>query len=124
MAHYAKIENGLVVTVVVADEDWVATQEGQWVQTSYNTRGGIHYDDDGKPDGGVPLRKNYAGIGFSYDPVRDAFIPPNKLQSWVLDEASCTWKSPVPRPDDGKAYRWDEDTVSWVYVPPPPELEG
>jgi hypothetical protein len=80
-----------------------------WVQTSYNTHGGQHSE-------GRPLRKNYAGIGYTYDSVRDAFIPPKLYASWVLDEQTCLWKSPIPIPQDDNQYRWDEPTTSWIEV--------
>jgi len=110
MAHYAKIEDGFVTNVIVAEQDFIDTQEGQWVQTSYNTYGGQH------TLGGTPLRKNYAGIGFTYDSTRDAFIPPAPYASWVLNEDTCTWEAPVVYPDDGKIYTWDESTTNWVEV--------
>jgi len=80
-------------------------------RTSYNTRGGVH------SEGGTPYRKNYAGIGYTYDPQRDAFIPPKPFASWVLDETTCLWAAPTPMPTDGKMYRWDEDTISWIETP-------
>ncbi len=109
MAHYAKIENGLVTQVIVAEQDFIdsgAVGTG-WVQTSYNTRGGQHSE-------GRPLRKNYAGIGYTYDIQRDAFIPPKPFPSWLLNEETCLWDSPVPYPADDKRYNWDEATTSWV----------
>ncbi len=108
MAHYAKIEDGLVTQVIVAEQDFVDTQEGTWVQTSYNTQGGVHLN------GGTPLRKNFAGIGYTYDSARDAFYDEQPYASWVLNETSCLWEPPVSRPDDGNKYRWDEDTVNWI----------
>jgi len=108
MAHYAKIEDGFVTNVIVAEQDFIDTQEGQWVQTSYNTYGGQH------TLGGTPLRKNYAGIGYTYDSARDAFIPPAPYASWVLNEDTCMWEAPVVYPDDGKIYTWDESTTNWV----------
>ena len=81
-----------------------------WVQTSYNTIGGVH------SQGGTPLRKNFAGIGFTYDSGRDAFIPPKPYASWVLDEATCHWGAPTPMPTDNKMYSWDEATTSWVEI--------
>ena len=86
-------------------------------QTSYNTSGGVHYTD-GKPskDQSKAVRKNFAGIGFSYDPERDAFIPAKPYESWTLDEATCLWRSPIPRPDDEGVYTWDEETTSWIEV--------
>jgi len=114
MTHFAKVENGIVTQVIVAEQDFVDTQEGTWVQTSYNTRGGVHYAPDSyEPDGGVALRKNYAGIGFTYDAARDAFIPPQPYPSWNLDEDTCLWDAPVPYPTDGKPYTWNEDTEQW-----------
>jgi hypothetical protein len=85
MAHYAKIENDIVVQVIVAEQDFIDTLSGQWIQTSYNTMGGVHQL------GGTPLRKNYAGIGFTYDSIRDAFIPPKPSEDAILDEDSCLW---------------------------------
>jgi hypothetical protein len=112
MAHYAKVSNTLVTQVIVAEpeffETFVDSSPGEWVQTSYNTQGGIH------SDGGTPLRKNYAGVGFTYDSVRDAFIPPQPYASWLLNETSCIYEAPVPYPTDGLMYSWDEDTTSWV----------
>lgn len=107
MAHFAKIQGDVVEQVVVADLKTVAGFEGEWIQTSYNTRGGQHPE-------GRPLRKNFAGIGYTYDRDRDAFIPPQPFASWVLNEGTCLWDAPVPYPADGKVYRWDEDTTSWV----------
>ena len=82
-----------------------------WKQTSYNTHGGVH------SSGGTPLRKNHAGIGYTYDENRDAFIPPKPYTSWVLNESTCFWEAPVAKPVDDKFYRWDEDTIAWVEVP-------
>lgn len=120
MAYFARIQEGIVTEVLaVSDEQQHRGQEfladdlglgGVWVQTSYNTRGGVHIN------GGTPLRKNYAGIGFTYDETRDAFIPPKPYASWVLNEETCLWESPVPYPADGQMYQWDEATVAWVVV--------
>ena len=115
MAHFAKIENGTVTQVNVVDEEYFhANREtrytGQWVQTSYNTQGGIHLL------GGTPLRKNYAGIGYTYDEARDAFIPPKPFNSWLLNEDTCQWDAPVARPTDGKLYMWDEEQQQWTEV--------
>src|SRR6056300_133089 len=113
MAHFAKVNNGIVEQVIVAEPEFfdtfVDSTPGEWIQTSYNTRGGQHPE-------GRPLRKNYAGIGYTYDRERDAFIPPQRYASWVLNEDTCLWDSPVPMPDDGKFYSWDEDTTSWIEV--------
>lgn len=120
MGHFAKVNNGIVEQVIVAEpeffETFVDTSPGEWIQTSYNTRGGVHYGQDGQPDGGVALRKNYAGIGYSYDRQRDAFIPPKPYASWVLNEDSCLWDAPVAMPNDGKPYSWDETNTQWVEV--------
>ena len=117
MAHYAFLDEHYVVTEVIVGKDesnydWEA-HYGQFrgqlcKRTSYNTRGGVH------SEGGTPFRKNYAGIGYTYDPQRDAFIPPKPFASWVLDENTCLWAAPTPMPTDGKMYRWDEDTTSWI----------
>jgi len=114
MAHYAKVNNGIVEQVIVAEADFfdtfVDSSPGQWIQTSYNTRGGQHLN------GGTPLRKNYAGIGFTYDSAKDAFIPPQPFASWTLNDDTCLWEAPVAYPDDGERYKWDEETTSWVAV--------
>ena len=116
--HFAKVENGLVTQVIVAEQDVIDSGifGHGWVQTSYNTHGGVHYGQDGQPDGGIALRKNYAGIGYTYDSVRDAFISPQPYPSWTLDEDTCYWNPPTPYPTDGNIYSWDEDTQSWVEV--------
>jgi hypothetical protein len=120
MGHFAKIVDGKVTQVIVAEKEFfdtfVDSSPGQWLRTSYNMRGGIHYEpnsDTPRADQSQALRKNYAGIGYSYDPVRDAFIPPQIFASWVLNEDTCQWDAPIPRPADGKIYEWDESTVSW-----------
>ena len=112
MSHFAKIEEGIVTSVIVAEQDFIDTIDGQWIQTSYNTRGGIHYAPNrGDPDGGIAIRKNYASIGFMYDSDRDAFIAPKPYDSWSLDESTCLWEAPVPRPEGD--YRWNEETQAW-----------
>lgn len=115
MAHYAKVNNGIVEQVIVAEAEFfntfVDTSPGQWLQTSYNTHGGIHVL------GGTPLRKNYAGIGYTYDWQRDAFIPPKPFASWVLDEDTCLWQAPTPAPTEG-VWEWDETTLNWVAQTP------
>jgi hypothetical protein len=122
MAHYAKVENDIVVQVIVADKEFIDSlpDADTWIQTSYNTRGGIHYYPDSNiPDGGLALRKNYAGIGYFYDKNLDAFIPPKPFPSWILDEKTCLWKSPKPKPEEMKSIklRWDESLVDWI-IPP------
>ena len=112
MSHFAKIDDGIVTQVIVAEQDFINTMDGQWVQTSYNTSGGIHYaPNSNDPDGGIALRKNYAGIGYTYDSGRDAFIPPKPFDSWTLDDSTCTWESPVPQPEGN--YEWNEEAQIW-----------
>jgi len=111
MSHFAKIENGVVVNVIVAEQDFIDAIEGAWIQTSYNTREGVHVN------GGIPLRKNYASIGYIYDAQRDAFIPPKPFNSWLLNEDSCTWYPPATMPEDGKRYRWNEAMLAWDEIP-------
>ena len=111
MSHFAKIENGIVTQVIVAEQDVIDSGifGNGWVQTSYNTKGGQHPE-------GKPLRKNYAGVGYTYDSQRDAFIPPQPFPSWVMSEETCLWSSPVLYPLDDKNYSWDETSGSWVIV--------
>ena len=115
MAHFAQIDsNNIVTQVLVIEQDVVDTglfgEPSSFVQTSYNTHGGVH------TLGGTPLRKNYAGIGYTYDSVRDAFISPKPYNSWVLNETTCLYEAPTPMPTDDKQYTWDEDTTSWIEV--------
>ena len=119
MAHWAELdENNIVTRVLVgSNEDpdegyqWLIDNlGGTWVKTSYNTQGGVH------SLGGTPLRKNYAGIGYSYDADRDAFIPPKPFNSWLLNEDTCLWDAPTPYPTDGKMYRWVEEDLNWQEV--------
>jgi hypothetical protein len=111
MAHFAKVSNGIVTQVIVAEQDFIDTGAlgNGWIQTSYNTHGGVH------ANGGTPLRKNYAGVGFTYDEGRNAFIPPQPYASWTLNEDTCQWSAPIPMPTDGD-YTWDESTTSWAAV--------
>lgn len=113
MAHFAKVEDGIVTEVLVIEQDVIDTgafgDPSLWVQTSFNTHGGQHPD-------GQPLRKNYAGIGYTYDSVRDAFIPPKPYASWVLNEETCLWEAPIEKPDDGKIYDWNEASSAWDLV--------
>ncbi len=118
MAHFAKLDENNIVTFVTVgrqeddgkEADLCARTGDVYKQTSYNTHGGVH------ALGGTPLRKNYAGIGYTYDAGRDAFIPPKPYASWVLNETTCLWDAPVAYPNDGKRYSWDEATTSWVEV--------
>ena len=119
MAHFAEIdENNIVTRVLVVDneqedrgQEFLATDlglGGTWIKTSYNTIAGVH------SNGGTPLRKNYAGIGYTYDSVRDAFYAPKPFASWTLDEETCTWNAPTPMPiEEGKFFTWNEETTSW-----------
>lgn len=134
MGHYARIdENNVVQQVIVANAEFIMSgavgNPAQWIKTSYNTHGGVHYKPNVVPlepsdEQDKALRKNYAGLGYKYDPVLDAFIPPRPevvgtvFNSWVLDENTCTWVPPIPEPNDGKRYMWDEPTVSWVEIEP------
>ena len=115
MAHYAKVIDGIVDKVIVAEADFfntfVDSSAGEWIQTSYNTSGGVH------SNGGTPLRKNYAGIGHTYDSTRDAFYAPQPYASWTLNETSCLWEPPTAKPNDGQSYEWNETTTSWELIP-------
>ena len=112
MSHFAKVVNGIVVQVIVAEPEFfdtfVDSSPGEWIQTSYNTYGGQH------TNGGTPLRMNYAGVGYTYDRDNDAFIPPRPYDSWTLNQSTCLWNSPTPYPNDGNVYTWDEQTLGWV----------
>ena len=127
MAHYAKVVNGTVTQVIVAEADFFDTfkddSPGKWIQTSYNTRFGKHYAPNSRTeDGGTPLRKNFAWIGGTYDATRDAFLPPHTYASWTLNEETCVYDPPIEYPSDGKVYDWDEsvyqadNTKGWVEV--------
>ena len=123
MGHFAKVSNGIVTRVIVAEADFfnnfVDDSPGQWIQTSYNTRGGVHYKpntNEPSEDQSKALRKNYAGIGYTYDATRDAFIPPQPFNSWTLNEDTCLWDSPVAYPEDGKLYKWNEEILNWEEV--------
>jgi len=113
MSHFAKVCDGKVIQVIVAEQDFfdtfVDSTPGEWIQTSYNTLGNQHPE-------GRPLRGNYAGIGFTYDRANDVFYAPQPFPSWVLNNTTWLWESPVPYPDDGKEYYWDETTTSWIEV--------
>jgi hypothetical protein len=112
MAHFAQIENGIVTQVIVADQDVIDSGAfgSGWIKTSYNTSGGQHLLN------GTPFRKNYAGIGYTYDAQRDAFIPPKPYNSWTLNEDTCLWQPLTPMPTDGKMYDWDEATLIWTLI--------
>ena len=125
MAHYAKLnaENYVVFITVARNEDEhreieITQQTGEiYKRTSYNTSGGVHYTN-GEPsqDQSKAFRKNYAGIGYYYDSIRDAFIPPKPYPSWILNEQTCLWESPIPYPNDGNTYQWNEETSNWIQL--------
>jgi hypothetical protein len=131
MAHFAELdENDTVLRVIVVSDENAIDGEvfcnnllgGSWKQTSYNTHGGVHYDPDtGIPDDGVAFRKNYAGKGYVFDDGRNAFMTAQPYPSWTLDEDTCYWEPPVPKPlpKFGGYYKWDEPTVNWVFIPYP-----
>jgi hypothetical protein len=109
MSHFAKIQNNIVTEVIVAEQEYIDILPGQWVQTSYNTRGGVH------SLGGTPLRKNYAAAGYTYDSVKDAFIPPKPYASWTLNTTTCLWEPPTSAPvEEGKYYVWNEESQDWT----------
>jgi hypothetical protein len=127
MGNFAKITNGIVVQVIAAEPEFfntfVDSSPGEWIQTSYNTKGGVHY----QPNSSIPsedqskaLRKNYAGIGYSYDKQKDAFIPPKPFNSWILNEDTCIWNAPVAMPttvlENNQYYFWNESTLSWEII--------
>ena len=117
MSHFAKVINNIVTEVLVIEQDVIDTglfgDPSLWIQTSYNTHGGQH-------PAGTPLRKNFAGIGYSYDSQRDAFIPPKPFPSWTLDEETCFWEAPEPKPECCVSI-WDEETLSWIMTTTPME---
>ena len=114
MAHYAKVSNNLVTQVIVAEAEFfdtfVDSSPGEWVQTSFNTLGGVHLLGD------TPLRKNHASIGYVYDDTRDAFYKQQPYPSWTLNESTCLWTAPTAMPDDGNQYEWNEDTTNWTEI--------
>ena len=115
MAHYAQIDdNNIVLQVIVADQDYIDSGQAgdptRWIQTSYNTRAGVHIL------GGTPLRKNYAGIGYTYDSGRDAFIPPKPYPSWQLNETTCQWNAPVEPPLTEFSLQWNETEQKWEII--------
>jgi hypothetical protein len=116
MSHFAKVTDGKVTQVIVAEKEffdtYVDSTPGEWIQTSYNTIGGTH------TLGGTPLRGNYAGIGYTYDRTNDVFYAPKPYASWTISAPTWTWEAPVAMPTDGKLYKWDEATTSWIEVTP------
>jgi len=120
MSHFAKVLDGKVIQVISAEPEFfdtfVDTSAGTWIQTSYNTRGGIHYGQDGQPDGGLALRANFAGLGYIYDNQNNVFYAQQPYPSWTISAPTWIWTPPVPYPTDGKQYKWNEPTVSWIEV--------
>ena len=123
MAHFAKVLEGKVVNVIVAEpefiENFVDDSPGEWIQTSYNTRGGVHYQPNSNTESAdqtKSLRKNFAGIGFTYDASKDAFIAPKPYPSWILNEDTCLWEAPVALPDTENRYNWNESTQAWDVI--------
>ena len=124
MSHFAKVENGIVTQVIVAEQDVIDSGllGSGWIKTSYNTHGNVHYGEDGQPDGGIALRGNYAGIGYIYNSEKDVFYSQPLFNSWVMNESTWTWEAPVALPSDAgqgdprKKYTWDENIINWVEV--------
>ena len=119
MAHYAKVENAIVIEVIVAEQDFIDSlpDKEKWVQTSYNTRGGKHYaPNSNTEDDGTPLRYNYAGPGYTYDYGNDAFYSPQPYPSWTLNKTTYEWQAPIGYPNDGKDYIWNESSTSWKEI--------
>ena len=120
MSHFAKVENGIVTQVIVAEQDFINTglvgEPNTWIQTSYNTKANVHYGQDGQPDGGIALRGNYAGIGYTYDSANDVFYIPKPYSSWHISSNTWTWESPVAYPNDENQYNWDEANTQWVLI--------
>jgi hypothetical protein len=122
MSHFAKVENGIVTEVCVVDQETINSglfgDPSSWIKTSYNTRGGIHYGEDGQPDGGIALRGNYAKVGSVYDAERDMFYDNqgHRGSSWIFNDTTCQMEPPVPYPDDGKHYFWNPQTNAWSEI--------
>ena len=127
MSHFAKLNSNNIVTFVTVGrqeddgkEEELSQRTGEtYKQTSYNTHCGVHYDpntNQPSPDQSKSFRKNYAGIGYTYDYIRDAFISPKPYSDWLLNETSCCWEPPIPYPNDGYLYKWDENTHNWKRV--------
>ena len=122
MAYFAKIEDNKVVNVIVAEQYFIDSgtlgDPESWIETSIYTSANVHYGVDGQPDGGTPLRGNYAIVGCIYDAVHDVFYPPKMYNSWVINESTWTWEAPIAKPDDDKDYRWNDEINNWeFYIP-------
>ena len=121
MADFAEIDTDNTVARVCVGDDTIGISwftenlGGTWLESDRNSYGGVHFGADGKPDNFPALRKNFASVGDTYDPIRDAFIPPKPFESWVLNEDTCQWTPPTPMPTDG-IYVWDEPTLSWKEI--------
>ena len=120
MAHFAKVVDGTVTQVIVAEQEFIDSgivgDPTDWIKTSYNTYGGVHYGPDGQPDDGIALRANFAGVGFSYDKDEDVFYASQPYPSWNLKKPEFIWESPTPYPTDGKYYEWNESALAWEKV--------
>jgi hypothetical protein len=117
MGHFAQVIDGIVQEVIVAEQDFINTLPNpkNWIETSYNTRGNVHFNSSvGLPDKKAPLRGNYAGIGYIYDVIHDVFYAPQPFSSWILNTNTWLWEAPTPMPNDNKSYIWDEPTLSWI----------
>lgn len=112
MSHFAEVIDGIVTRVIVAEQDFIDSgavgDPSNWIQTSYNTFHGVNRRT------GIPIRKNFAGIGYTYDENKDSFIPPQPFESWILNDEMGDWEAPKPYPKDGLDYRWDENLINWV----------
>ena len=121
MSYFAKIENGIVVEVNSVEREVLDTglwgDPSSWIQTSYNTNGNVHYGQDGQPDGGIALRGNYAGIGYTYDAQNDVFYAPKPYPSFILNRQTWLWEAPIPKPTDDQYYEWDESSLTWKAIP-------
>jgi hypothetical protein len=129
MSHFAHITNNIVDAVIVAEQDYIDTLPDavNWIKTSYNTWGGIHYAPNIYPlsaDGSVALRGNFGMVGFTYDPINDIFIPPQPYASWTWALSACSWIAPVPKPDNSNQYIWNEETQNWDLIQPLPHLSS
>ena len=118
MAYFAKVEDNVVVNVIVAEKFFIDSglvgDPNSWIETSLHTTSNVHYGDNGEPDGGIPLRGNYATVGCTYDPIHDVFYPQKIYNSWIINQTTWTWEAPISKPDDGKQYRWDEEIGNWI----------
>ena len=120
MSYFAKVDGGIVLKIIRAEleffDTFMDTTPGTWIQTSYNTKGNVHYDENGIPDGKPALRANYAGVGYFYDASNDVFYSPQPFKSWILNKNSWVWEAPVLYPNDGETYSWNESALAWEKV--------